>query len=66
MRHDFKNSLHGSAAASQSVEKDPVEGDVTAPHSISPPRILHFYQQHIADYIHLFHGRRKELTLGED
>ena len=61
-----KKSLHGSAAASQSGEKDPVKGDVTAPHSTSPPRILCSYQQNIADYICLFMEEGEELTLGED
>ena len=31
MRHECQRSLHSLAAASQSVEKDPVEGDVAAP-----------------------------------
>ena len=62
MRPDFKKSLHG-LAASQSVEKDPDEGDVTAPHSTSPPRILCSYQQHVADYVHLFMKEGEELTL---
>ena len=63
MRHDFQRSLHGLSAASQSVEK---EGDVTAPCSTSPPRLLCSYQQHIAGYIHLFMAEGEELTLGED
>ena len=66
MIHDFQRSLHGSVAASQSVEKNPVEGDVTTPCSTSPPRILHSYQQHIADYVHLFMEEGEELTLSED
>ena len=66
MRHNFQRSLHGSVAASQSMEKYPVEGDVTAPLSTSPPGILHSYQQHVADYIHLFMEEGEELTLGED
>ena len=66
MRHYFKKSLHCSAAASKSVEKDPVEGDVTAPHSTSPPRVLHSYQQHITDYVCLFMEEGEELTLSED
>ena len=61
-----KKSLHGSATASQSVEKDPVESDVSAPHSTSPPRILHSYQQNVADYVCLFMKEEEELTPGED
>ena len=62
MRCDFKNSLHGSTAASQPVEKDPVEGDVITPQSTSPPRVLHSYQQHITNYVQLFMEEGKELT----
>ena len=65
MRHNFKNSLHGSAAASQSVEKDPVKGDATTPHGTSPPRVLCSYWQHVTDYIHLF-IEGEELTLSDD
>ena len=66
MRHNFKSSLHGSAAASKSVEKDPAEEDPTTPYSTSPPRVFHFYQQHITDYIYLFMGEGGELTLRKD
>ena len=66
MRDEFQRSLHSSVAESQSVEKDPVEGDITAPHSNSPPRVLSLYQQHIAYYVHLFMEEGEELTLGED
>ena len=37
LRQDFQRSLHSSAATSQLVEKDPNEGDITAPQSTSPP-----------------------------
>ena len=65
MRHDFKNSLHGSAAASQSAEKDSVKGDVTTPHSTSPPRAFCSYRQPITDYIGLF-MEGQEFTLSKD
>ena len=51
--------MHSSAAASQSIEKESVEGDTTAPHSSSPPRVLCSYQQHIADYVLSDYGRRR-------
>ena len=66
MRHNFQRSLHGSAVASQSAEEDPVEGYVTVPCSTSPPKILHSYQQHIADYICLFMEEGEELTVSKD
>ena len=66
MRHNFKKSFHGSAVASQSVEKDPVEGDNTTPHSTSLPRVLCLYQQHITDYVYLCMEEGKDLTLSED
>ena len=66
MRHDFQRSLHDSAAASQSVVKDPIEGDSTAPCSTSPPRVLCSYQQHIAKYFDIVMKEGEELTLGED
>ena len=66
MRDEFQRSLHSLVAASPSVEKDPVEGDITAPCSTSPPRVLHSYQQHAADYVCLFMEEGEELTLGED
>ena len=66
MRHDFKNSLHGSAAALQSVEKDPVKGDVTTPHSTSPPRVLCSYQQHVTDHVCLIMEEGVILALCED
>ena len=66
MRDEFQRSLHSLVATSQSVEKDPLEGDITASHSTLPPRVLCSYQQHIADSVHLFMEEGKELTLGED
>ena len=66
MRHNFQRSLHGSAAASQSVEKDSVDGDVIAPYSTSPPRIPCSYQQQFVDYVCLFMEEGEELTLGKD
>ena len=66
LKHDFQSSSHSSAAASQSVEKELVEDDTTAPHSTSPPRVICSYQQHIADYDCLFIEEEEELTLGED
>ena len=47
------------------MKKDPAEGDITAPHSTSPPRVLCPYQQHVDDYNCLFMEGEK-LTLGED
>ena len=66
LRHDFQRSLHSSAAASQSIEKDPVEADTTAPCSTSPLQVLPSYQQHVADHVHLFMEKGEELTLSED
>ena len=66
MRCNFKKSLHGSAAASESVEKDPLKDDVTMPHSTSPHRGLHSSWQHVADYICLFMEEGEKLTLGKD
>ena len=31
----------------------------------SPPSVLQSYQQHVADYVHLFMKEEEELTLGE-
>ena len=64
MRCDFKKLLHGSAAPSQTVEKNPVRGNVTTPHSTSPPRVLHSYQKHTTGYVHLFMEEGEELNLG--
>ena len=66
MRHKFQRSLHSSADASQSVEKDPVEADTAAPHITFPPRVLGSYQQDIAEYVCLFIEKGEEMTLGED
>ena len=66
LRHHFHRSLHSLGAACQSVEKDPVEGDTTAPHSNSPPRDLCSYQQQVVDYVCLSMEEEEEFTIGED
>ena len=66
MRKKFRESLKDTMAGSHTPEPEPLKGNSTEPHSISPPQVLRLYHQHLADYVRLFMEEGEEMSMGED
>ena len=67
MRQDIKERMKGTMVTSQvPPAPEPAERDSTVPSDTSPPQVLKFHHQHLANYVKLFLEEGEDLIMGDD